>query len=244
MWLRRVQQSLHKKFSPEGTSENTHRREAVQMHVGRLHLEVCPFGWTDQALPQTHGSEAIQVRGLWPQLLQVRPPGAAPQEAHAGVRTAPVQPRVRAGSLEELLTQQGWAPSTVLASRAPPFPRCLKPEQEQEGTNPSPFGLKVTPHHDHARQRALCGHAGLGVQRLGSWRDRHCFPCYVLCHWKDVCSLYIFRAGRHSAISPLKVFYHRLMVREGLLSLEDSSRPPPPPPPPKPLWQKFQFLSQ
>lgn len=58
------------------------------MYLGRLHLEVCPFRRTDEALPQTHGREAVQVRGLRSQLLPVGSLGTAPPEAHAGVRTA------------------------------------------------------------------------------------------------------------------------------------------------------------
>lgn len=83
-----MQQSVHKKFSPEGSPEDTYRRETLQVYLGRLHLEVRSFGWTDKALPQTHGSEAIQVRGLWSQLFPVRSFGPAPPEAYAGVRNA------------------------------------------------------------------------------------------------------------------------------------------------------------
>lgn len=88
MRFRGLQQSVYKKFSPEGSSKDTYRRETLQVYLGRLHLEVRALGWTDEALPQTHGSEAIQVRRLWPQLLPVRPLGTAPPEAYAGVRKA------------------------------------------------------------------------------------------------------------------------------------------------------------
>lgn len=64
------------------------RRETLQVYLGRLHLEIRSFGWTDEALPQTHGSEAIQVRRLWSQLFPVRSLGTAPPEAYAGVRKA------------------------------------------------------------------------------------------------------------------------------------------------------------
>jgi len=61
------------------------RGEAIQMHLGRLHVEVRPLRRADAALQEAHGGEALQVRRLRPQLLQVRPPGPAPAETHAGV---------------------------------------------------------------------------------------------------------------------------------------------------------------
>lgn len=61
------------------------RGKAIQMHLGRLHMEVCPLWWADEALQKTHGGEALQVRRLWPQLLQIWPLGPAPTETHASV---------------------------------------------------------------------------------------------------------------------------------------------------------------
>lgn len=64
------------------------RGKAIQMHLGRLHVEVCPLRWADEALQKTHGGQAFQVCRLWPQLLQIRPLGPAPTETHAGVNHA------------------------------------------------------------------------------------------------------------------------------------------------------------
>lgn len=61
------------------------RGKAIQMHLGRLHLEVRPLRRADAALQKAHRSETLQVRRLWPQLLQIRPPGPAQTETHAGV---------------------------------------------------------------------------------------------------------------------------------------------------------------
>lgn len=61
------------------------RGKAIQMHLGRLHVEVCPLRWADEALQKTHGGQALQMLRLWPQLLQIWPLGPAPTETHAGV---------------------------------------------------------------------------------------------------------------------------------------------------------------
>lgn len=61
------------------------RWKAIQVYLGRLHLEVCPLWWADEALQETHRGEALQVCRLWPQLLQIWPLGPAPTETHAGV---------------------------------------------------------------------------------------------------------------------------------------------------------------
>ena len=51
------------------------------MHLGRLRLEVRPLGRADPPLPQAHGGQALPVRRVQPQLLPLRPPGAAHEEA-------------------------------------------------------------------------------------------------------------------------------------------------------------------
>lgn len=51
-------------FSP--FSSVSPRRKTIQVYLGRLHLEICSFGWTDEALPQTHGGETVQMCRLWP----------------------------------------------------------------------------------------------------------------------------------------------------------------------------------
>lgn len=61
------------------------RWKAIQVYLGRLHLEVRPLWWADEALQETHRGEALQVCRLWPQLLQIWPLGPAPTETHAGV---------------------------------------------------------------------------------------------------------------------------------------------------------------
>lgn len=53
--------------------------------MGRVHVEVCPLGWADEALQETHRSEALQVCRLWPEFLQVWSLGSAPTETHARV---------------------------------------------------------------------------------------------------------------------------------------------------------------
>lgn len=211
------------------------------MHVGRLHLEVCPLGWTDQALPQTHGSEAIQVRGLWSQLLEVRSPGPAPEEAHARVRKAPVvQLGIRAGSLKERLTQQGWAPSTVLMSTAPPSHGAWN--QSRNKKEPFSFQPEGNPPSWSPRGRAAASTLAWGFSASGPEETDIGFPCSVLCRWKDVCSLYISRAGQTLGYQSLKGHLPQIDVREDLSS-DDSSMAPPPPP--NPLDKNFSsYLSK
>lgn len=61
------------------------RREAIQMYVGGLHLEICTFRWADTALPQAHWCQALPVPGLWAQLLSLGSPGPAQETPPAGV---------------------------------------------------------------------------------------------------------------------------------------------------------------
>lgn len=58
-----------------------HRWEAVQVHLGGLWLEVRALWRADPPLPEAHGGQAIPVRRVQPQLLPLRPPGPAHEEA-------------------------------------------------------------------------------------------------------------------------------------------------------------------
>jgi hypothetical protein len=58
-----------------------YRWEAIQVHLGRLRLEVRALRRADPPLPKAHGRQAVPVRGVQPQLLALRPPGAAHEEA-------------------------------------------------------------------------------------------------------------------------------------------------------------------
>lgn len=51
------------------------------MHLGRLRLEVRALRRTDPPLPEAHRGQALPVRGVQPQLLALRPPGPAHEEA-------------------------------------------------------------------------------------------------------------------------------------------------------------------
>ena len=53
------------------------RREALCVYLGRLPVEVCSFRRTDPSLQETHGAEAVQVSGVRPCLLPLRPPLSA-----------------------------------------------------------------------------------------------------------------------------------------------------------------------
>ena len=57
------------------------RREALSLRLGRLRLEVCPFGRADASLQEAHGPSALPVSEVRPGLLSLRPPGAAHEEA-------------------------------------------------------------------------------------------------------------------------------------------------------------------
>lgn len=88
LWGLRARRWKSPPVSPPPLSFVSARRKTLQMYLGRLHLEVCSLRRTDEALPQAHGSEAIQVCRLWPQLFPLRSLGAPPPQAHAGLRNA------------------------------------------------------------------------------------------------------------------------------------------------------------
>ena len=62
------------------------RWEALQVHVGRLHVEVCTFRWADETLPQAHRSQTVPVPRLWTQLLPLWSPGFAQETPPPGVK--------------------------------------------------------------------------------------------------------------------------------------------------------------
>lgn len=46
-----VHEDLHQELSPEGSSPNPHRREALSLYVERMWVEIRPFGRADPSLP-------------------------------------------------------------------------------------------------------------------------------------------------------------------------------------------------
>lgn len=66
-----------------------HRREAVPVQLGGLRLAICALWRADEALPQAHRSQALQMRSVQSLLLTLRPPGPAheapPELKHLGV---------------------------------------------------------------------------------------------------------------------------------------------------------------
>lgn len=56
------------------------RWKALYLYVGGLHVEVCQVGRIDPALPQTHGSKAIQMSALSKVVLSLGPPFVAHEE--------------------------------------------------------------------------------------------------------------------------------------------------------------------
>lgn len=65
---------------------STCRWETLQVHVGRLHVEVRPFGRADETLPQAHRSQTVPVPRLWTQLLPFWSPGFAQETPPPGVK--------------------------------------------------------------------------------------------------------------------------------------------------------------
>jgi len=57
------------------------RREAVSVHVGRLHVEIRTIGRADAALSQTHGPKTVQVPSLSAIVFAERPLVAPHEEA-------------------------------------------------------------------------------------------------------------------------------------------------------------------
>ena len=56
---------LHQELPPEGPQEDPHGREAVQLQLGGMWLEVCSVWRVDETPQKTHGDEALQVSPLW-----------------------------------------------------------------------------------------------------------------------------------------------------------------------------------
>jgi hypothetical protein len=63
------------------------RRKAVQMHLGRLHVEVRSVWWTDETFPKTHWDQTFPVSRLWPKLLSLWPPCPTQETPHASLKT-------------------------------------------------------------------------------------------------------------------------------------------------------------
>ena len=55
---------LHEEFAPEGAQADAHRREAVQLLVAGVRLEVCQVGRAHQASEETHGQQTFQMSPL------------------------------------------------------------------------------------------------------------------------------------------------------------------------------------
>lgn len=53
------------------------RREAIQVSLAGVRVEICAFGRADATLPQAYGRQAVQVRRLRALVRSLRPPGAA-----------------------------------------------------------------------------------------------------------------------------------------------------------------------
>jgi hypothetical protein len=70
------------------------RREAVQVSLARVRVEICAFGRADAALPQAHGRQAVQVRRVRALVRALRPPGAAHEAppAQGAQELAPCSP--------------------------------------------------------------------------------------------------------------------------------------------------------
>lgn len=69
----RLSQGVHEKFAPEGAQADAHRRKAVSVFVGRLHVEIRQVGRADATLQEAHGPEAVQLQPV-PEVVQsVRP---------------------------------------------------------------------------------------------------------------------------------------------------------------------------
>ena len=57
------------------------RREALQMLMGRLWMEICPVGRVDATPAKTHRRQTVQVRSLRKEFLQIGPFGLAHEKA-------------------------------------------------------------------------------------------------------------------------------------------------------------------
>ncbi|KAK8787716.1 hypothetical protein V5799_022512 [Amblyomma americanum] len=115
--LRGLPEGLHQELTPQGAQAHTHRREAVHVHVGGLHVEVCALGRADAPLPQAHGPEAVQVPAVPALLLALRPPVAA----HEAPLTTPELAGSSGG--RHLLNFPGASTSCGRQRPLPPQPR-------------------------------------------------------------------------------------------------------------------------
>ena len=55
---------LHEEFALEGAQANPHGREAVQLLLAGVRLEVCQIGRAHKASEETHGKQTFQVSPL------------------------------------------------------------------------------------------------------------------------------------------------------------------------------------
>ena len=58
---------------------SVNRRKAVPVLMGGMSMAIRSFRWTHPPLPQTHGSQTVQVRSLRAQFLALRSLGPPPQ---------------------------------------------------------------------------------------------------------------------------------------------------------------------
>lgn len=128
------------------------RWKAIQVYLGRLHLEVRPLWWADEALQETHRGEALQVCRLWPQLLQIWPLGPAPTETHAGVNQTE-RDKERDGEVNE----KTHTHMHTQAARGAGSPcECFQPAWTRAHTHT--HTITLTPTHRHRRTHALILH--------------------------------------------------------------------------------------
>ena len=59
-----LREGLHEELYPEEAHDDPHGGEALRVHMGRVQLEVFPFGRADETLQDAHWGQALQVPPL------------------------------------------------------------------------------------------------------------------------------------------------------------------------------------
>ena len=72
---------LHEEFPFKGSQANAHWREAVQLLLAWVRLEVCQVGRAHKTSEETHGKQTFQMSPLWSHFCKERPPQSSHEEA-------------------------------------------------------------------------------------------------------------------------------------------------------------------
>ena len=80
LWSPRLWQEILQVIPPHSAPQDTHRWEAVRLHMEGLRLEVPEIRRADAPHEEAHWGPALPVQDVWEGVLSFRPPGDTPEE--------------------------------------------------------------------------------------------------------------------------------------------------------------------